>query len=350
MKQGGEDLGVKDTNCLELEVSRTLEKMFPRATGAPIGDFRLPLHTPLRGLGRRTIARSGMDTQTATKGAELVFAEYQTFIDVLRNRARVAQMGAQVISGLRGNPTWSRQTAAGSGFWVGENPGADVADSDAALDQIQGTPKTFQSSTSYSRQLMVQGVENIDNIVQSDLVQVNALEVDRVAIHGSGSAHQPRGIYNTSGVNSVTFISGGVSAPITYSGVVDMETAIDEANADIGSMGYLTTPGVKGTAKKTAQLSNTIALPIWQGNEMNGYQAFSTNQISKTLGAGSDNGLVFGVWAMLMILEWGGALEVIVDPYRLKKQGMIEVTTFLMGDILCKYPQAFSIAVRLSKS
>jgi hypothetical protein len=53
---------------------------------------------------------------------------------------------------------------------------------------------------------------------------------------------------------------------------------------------------------------------------------------------------------MLMILEWGGALEVIVDPYRLKKQGMIETTTFLMADVLARHTAAFSIAVRLSKS
>jgi HK97 family phage major capsid protein len=352
LKQGGEDLGVKDGNCFELEVSRSLDKLRPREYSGPmVGDFRMPLDIPLRGLKRNIVTRAGLDTQTSGKGSELVFAEYQSFIDVLRNRARVAQMGAQIISGMRGNPTWPRQTAAGGGSWVGENPGADVADQDLGLDQIQSTPKTFQASTSYSRQLLVQNVGgNLDNIQLNDLTAVNSLEIDRVALHGSGSAHQPRGIYNMSGVNSVTFISGGVSAPVTYSGAVDMETVINAANADVGTMGYLTTPEVKGTAKKTAQLANTIALPIWQGDELNGYRALSTNQISKTLGAGTDHGMVFGVWEMLMILEWGGALEVIVDPYRLKKQGMIETTTFLMADLLARHTAAFSIAVRLSKS
>ena len=34
----------------------------------------------------------------------------------------------------------------------------------------------------------------------------------------------------------------------------------------------------------------------------------------------------------------------IVDPYRLKKQGMIEITTFMMTDIVLKYPVAFVVA------
>jgi hypothetical protein len=35
-------------------------------------------------------------------------------------------------------------------------------------------------------------------------------------------------------------------------------------------------------------------------------------------------------------------IELIVDPYRLKKQGMIEVTSFQMVDVLARQPAQFA--------
>jgi hypothetical protein len=42
-----------------------------------------------------------------------------------------------------------------------------------------------------------------------------------------------------------------------------------------------------------------------------------------------------------MIGEWG-ALELVVDPFRLKKQGMIEITSFQMVDIAVRQAAAFA--------
>ena len=41
---------------------------------------------------------------------------------------------------------------------------------------------------------------------------------------------------------------------------------------------------------------------------------------------GTEHGIVFGNWRDLLIGMWG-ALETIVDPYALKKRGMIQVAT-----------------------
>lgn len=349
MKHGGEDLGVKDTNCFELEVSQDLQRAFPRAAGAPIGDFRMPTNVRLRGL-EKVITRAGLDTATANAGQEFVYTEAGTFIELLRNRAMCLRLGATVLSGLQGDLEFPGQTGAGTVTWVGENPGTDVAESDLTTDRpVKLSPKIAQSTTSYSRKLSVQSIENVDSLVQNDLVTINALEVDRVAVHGSGSSFQPKGIYNQTGVNAVAM--GG--AP-TFDKIVDLETAIAAANADIGAMAYLTTPEIRGKCKKTPQLDNTIALPIWYNGELNGYRAEATNQISKLMNGsaatgGNSHGIVFGVWPFLLFGEWG-ALELIVDPYRLKKQGMIEVTSYLMVDLALRYAAAFSKGTGLTVS
>jgi hypothetical protein len=51
----------------------------------------------------------------------------------------------------------------------------------------------------------------------------------------------------------------------------------------------------------------------------------------------------------LYIGEWG-ALELIVDPYRLKKQGMIEVTSFQMVDVMVRRPTAFAVCKQFLSS
>jgi HK97 family phage major capsid protein len=365
-RRGGEDLGENgkkvDTRCFELEVSQQIQrdlKLVQHRDG-----FFMPTGVALRGQQSVSEAgqeiffrqlmemfkRAGLDTATPTAGQELVFTEAGSFIDMLRNKALVMQLGATVLPGLVGNVAFPRQTGAGAGHWVEENPSTDVDDDDAALDQVTLSPKTYQSSTSYSRQLLRQGTVNVDNIVQNDLTQVNALEIDRASLHGTGANNQPKGIYALDGVNTTSFASSGTTpGVISFAGVIDMETKIAVANADLGSMAYLTTPEVRGTAKQTAELSNTIALALWRGGEMNGFRAEASNQLSKTLGAGADHGIVFGVWSNLMIGEWG-AIEVITDPYRLKKRGMIEVTTFLMADIQARYAQAFTKGQYLKKS
>ena len=42
-----------------------------------------------------------------------------------------------------------------------------------------------------------------------------------------------------------------------------------------------------------------------------------------------------------MVGEWG-VIEIVVDPYALKKQGMIEVTSFQMVDVGVRLPQMMS--------
>lgn len=318
----------KQDSSFESEVSDELRRKLD-VPGVQIrGGILIPTNIRLQ--------RAGLDTASATKGKTTVFTEFGgSLIELLRNKAIIMQLGATVMSGLQGNVQFPRQSGAAAPSWVGENPGTDVADSSITLDSITLSPKTLQASTSYSRQLLAQSAVNIDSVVANDLAAINALAIDLAAIHGSGSAFQPTGIYASS-VNTVNF--GG---SVTFAKLVDMETEIALDNADVATMAYLTTPGVKGKAKQTAELANTVNQAIWRDGEMNGYRAEASNQVAKNLGAGTnEHGIILGAWSEMLIGEWG-AMEIITDPYRLKKQGMIEVTSFCMVDINLRHAESF---------
>ena len=84
----------------------------------------------------------------------------------------------------------------------------------------------------------------------------------------------------------------------------------------------------------------TMECEMLDDGMMCGYKAVASNQVSATLGGGSEHGIIFGNWSDALIGMWGG-LELVVDPYSLKKQGMIEVTSFQMCDIALRHGESF---------
>jgi HK97 family phage major capsid protein len=297
--------------------------------------------------------RSGLDSGTATAGAELKFTAPGEFIKFLYNQMRVKELGARTIAGLRENVSYPVQTGKSSGEWVSENPGSDVSDSALTLGSIASSPKTYQSTSSYSRQLLAQSAIDVDTLVREDLARDMALALDSVAILGGGS-NQPTGIGATSGVQTyATLADSGNGGVLSWDDIVEMSQKLEDANTDqLGDGGWLTTPGVKSSLKRTARLGNTIGLPIWADDDtVDGYEARSSNQVSKTGTKGSGTNLhtlIRGIFEQLVISLWGQGFELIVDPYRLKKQGMIELTTFMLTDVTVKYPAAFVVAKYIS--
>jgi HK97 family phage major capsid protein len=339
-----------ERSCFELEISQTIEKANRSGTH---GGIFIPWNIGAGTFARkvpRVEKRAGLDSATATKGGELKFTKPGDFLEYLYNRTRVKELGAQTVTGLRESVAYPKQTGKATGTWVAENPGSDVADSNLTLGQVPSSPKTYQSSSSYSRQLLAQAVIDVDVAVRQDLARDMALAVDSAAIAGPTGGSSPVGILNTTGVQAFVLASdSGNGGQIAYADVIKMLEDLEDVNADqLGDPAWLTTPGIKADLKLLARLANTIALPVWADDDtLSGYEARSTNAVPKigVRGSTSNNhALIVGVWATLVIGMWGSGFELVVDPYRLKKQGMIELTTFMLADVTLKYPQAFVVA------
>jgi HK97 family phage major capsid protein len=221
-----------------------------------------------------------------------------------------------------------------------ENDSTNVVAGNATLGSVSLTPKTLQATTAYSRQLVAQSTIDVESFIRNDLAAVHALAWDAAVLHGTGLNNQPTGIYAAANVNSVAM--GGVP---TFGKLIDMVTEVNKDNALMGSLAFVTTPGLAGKLAQTVVASSTDTRMIWGGSltegNVVGYNAISSNQISATLGGGSEHGIIFGNFADVMIGMWGGGMEIVVDPYSLKKQGMIEITSFQLCDIALRYPQSF---------
>jgi HK97 family phage major capsid protein/HK97 family phage prohead protease len=290
------------------------------------------------------VLRRDLVVGTTTAGGHTVATDLlaANFIDLLRNKAVVMGLGTQMLTGLQGNIAIPRQTGGATGYWVAES-GAPT-ESQQAFDQVTMSPKTLGAFTDISRKLLLQSSIDIETFVRGDLATVLALEIDRAAIHGSGSSNQPTGILATSGIGSVAGGTNG-AAP-TWANIIALETEVAQDNADLGSLNYLTNTKVRGKLKGTFTNSTYGEAPVFgQDGRMNGYNCAVTNQVSSTLTKGSSSGvcsaILFGNFADLIVGMWG-SLDLVVDPFTASTSGTVRVVALQDLDIAVRHPESFS--------
>lgn len=324
----------------ERDVSEELARKLPQGYSPKGSGLFIPTN-----LG----SRAAIVSATSSLGGAMVFTEQGSFIDLLRNFAAVARAGATIMSGLSAPISFPKQLTPGVAYWMAENPGSDVTESNLTFGLVTLTPKTIMATQAFSRQLLVQArnVANVEQIVRSDMALTHALGIDKAAIDGLGSSNQPLGLTKNTNVGTVTI--GGNGGVPTYDHFVDQEVQVRASNV-AGGLASITTPQIAGKLKKTQLFATTNGVPVWTGDlvagTVNGNPAFATNQVPSNLTKGTSttacHAIVTGAFPNFMIGEFG-MIELITDPLSKKKQGLIEVTSFQMVDMAARYDAAFSV-------
>jgi hypothetical protein len=148
------------------------------------------------------------------------------------------------------------------------------------------------------------------------------------------------GIYSAADV-----LSHPVGGVPNLEDVTTMPALVADKNADLGALSWMTTPLMAGVLKRTPLVSGYPVF-LWSGTyregELGGYPARTTNQISKTLGAGSnEHGLIFANWQDLLVGMWGNDLEIVVDVLTKAARGQILITSYSMGDTAVRRGESF---------
>lgn len=282
---------------------------------------------------------------TSTAGGNLVATDLLSgsFIDALRNAMVIDRMGARMLTGLVGNIAIPKQTGAATAYWVAES-GAPT-ESQLAIGQVTMSPKTVGAYTDISRRLLLQSSMDVEGMVQTDLATVLGLAIQAAAINGSGTSNQPSGILT----RVTASVAGGTDgAAPTWANIIELETDVSVANADIGTLGYLTNAKVRGKLKGTSKVSGQNGF-IWEGGDtpLNGYQAGVTNSVPSNLTKGDGTNLspiIFGNFADLVIGMWG-SLDLMVDPYTNSTSGTVRVVALQDVDIALRNVESFATMV-----
>ena len=339
--------GKWDEAGLEREVSQEIERQTGRATSG----FFMPHNLDM--------SRAAYAVGSATIGGNLVATNLlaSSFIEVLRNNALIMNLGPTVLSGLVGNVAIPRQTSQTQTYWVTE--ASAITEAEALFDQVTLSPKQIGARSQYSRLALQQTTPDIEMIVRNDLARVMALGIDLAAINGSGTSGQPKGILNTSGIGSVAMGTNGAALTnASTSGtsgldqLIQLERAVDVANALNGSLRYLTNAKVLSAIK---QLKTQYADYLWTANEsdtttgtpinVNGYPMYRSNQVPSNLAKGTGtnlSALLYGDFSQLIIGMWG-ALEILPNPYGSGyNAGSVDIRAMQTCDIAVRHAESFA--------
>ena len=299
------------------------------------GNLSIPYHVLAN---KRT--QTAMNITTSTQGKETVPTELRSLIEILRDRLNLTQMGASFMTGLSGNISFPRQTASTTASWKAEITNADSTF--ILFDNVDMKPNKLTAHTAYSKQLLIQSSVDIENLVRNDIALRIAHALETAGVNGSGSSNQPRGILNTSGIGSV--VGGTNGGNFTWAHAVQLENALEVANADRGTMAYYMNPKIRAYAKTAVKDTNQGGFILESDGTMNGYRVFTSNLIPGNLTKGNRNGacaVLFGNWADMMIGQWGG-LDILVDPYTSGKAGMVNVYAVSFWDVAVRHAKSFA--------
>lgn len=317
------------------------ERSCSEAVGKKMGKtargFFLPSDVQKRDLTAGTNNAGGFTVATDMRPGD--------FISMLRNAMVIDQLGARMLTGLVGQVAIPKQSGAATAYWVAENTAP--TESQQVLAQVTMTPKTVGAFTDISRRLLLQSSIDVENMVQGDLAAVLGLAIQQAAINGTGASNQPTGLLTA--ITS-TVIGGTNGLAPTWQNMIDLETGVSAANADIGSMAYLTNAKMRGKLKSTQKFTGTNGMPVWDaGNTpINGYRCGVTNAVPSNLTKGTSTGVcsaaIFGNFSDLIIGMWG-TLDLLVDPYTGSTAGTVRVVTLQDVDVAIRNIESFTTMV-----
>lgn len=325
----------------------TPEREYSDTQSARFGGLVFPLDAVTHRVRRAgdVQVRAGLDSKTATTGAELKFVHGGTLVEELRPHARIFELGALDMTAQPGALKFPRLDSGGTPVWIDENAGVENPDSEPTLGSIASQPKTLLISFSITRQLIRQsGVPYVDELTRGALARAIWAAVEEKAIAGDGTNNTPTGLLNTAGIGSVAIGTNG-GAP-AWEHLLDLEQAIAVTDADVSPLAYLTTPGVRRRLKVTPRISAGGDSLCWDADRVNGAVGAVTRHVPSTLTKGTSVGnchaIIAGAFSQLIIVRWGN-IEILVDPYRQKKRGMIDFTAFLQCAVVVRHPQSFAV-------
>ncbi|ODS53216.1 MAG: hypothetical protein ABS36_14935 [Acidobacteria bacterium SCN 69-37] len=261
------------------------------------------------------------------------------FIDRTRNAMVVQRAGAQIVPMTSDTLHIARlgQPEAVSPHittaqWKQEN--ADITETDLLLERVTFTARTLPVLLKMSVELSEDSV-NIDEAIERELSQQLAQELDRVALLGSGSAPEPRGVLNQSGVDVAA-----LNDSIDYDHLIDLVSAVAARNHTANGRLYNTQIAASLAKLRSVPTGEYLRQPAY----LDSVTPYVTNQIPMAGGSPNSTTVFVGDWSQLLIgLRSSFRLEVSRTAGTAFEKLQIWIRAYLRADVQLAHPDAFVV-------
>ena len=253
-------------------------------------------------------------------------------IDLLRAREMFANAGAREITlPPNGRIQFPRHAGAGSGYWVGE--GQTITESDQlATGMLTMQAKKLAALCDMPNELLRFITMSIEAFIRVEIAKTLALKADSSMLSAVGSALEPKGLTNYSGIlTHVATTVGTDGNTFEPQDVAKMVAKVEEQNIDASNFTFVMRPmmwagastrrgdAVTAGDAKGPFVFRTQDADMAKGtpNRLAGYPVVKTTQISAAIAKGSATNLtqiIGGVFEEYLIGR-AGVMEFATDPY-----------------------------------
>ncbi|MEU6388798.1 phage major capsid protein [Streptomyces sp. NPDC046939] len=266
-------------------------------------------------------------------------------IDLARNQSRVFQAGAQLVPMTAQTLKIARLTGEGTPAWRNEN--AAITAGDLTFDAVTFTARSMARLVVISRELFEDSNPAASGVIANSFAAQIALELDRAALRGSGSAPEPRGVLNQSGVTLTSHGTNGstIGSPPS-AGVMGWEFLVQAAGA-VENNNFTANAQIMAprTNQSLSLLRDTTNQYIAPPGYLDNTPRLTTKQvpINLTVGSSSDCSEVYtGQWPMMGVgIRTSFQLEFLKERYADNLQ--IGILAHLRADVQLFQPGAFAV-------
>ena len=216
-------------------------------------------------------------------------------IDLARNATRVFQAGAITVPMTSQTLALARLTGEGTPAWKTE--GASITAADLTFDRVTFTARTLVRRVDLSVELFEDADPSSEDVIARSFAGQMAVELDRVALLGTGSAPEPRGVLNQSGITSTAHGANG-AAIANYDFWLDAIGAVRAAGFEPNA--HIQAPRSSTSLSKLKEATTNAYLAPPSG--LLPMLVTKTIPITVTTGTSTDTSYVFTAdWSQLMV-------------------------------------------------
>jgi HK97 family phage major capsid protein len=260
------------------------------------------------------------------------------YVDALRARTVVIAAGAQTITDLVGNLDIPRMSKTAQVAWF--NEGDDIIDSDEEFDRVSFRPKHCGAIVTYSRNMLLQSTPAIEMLIRDDLSRLLALDMDRVALTGSGQGAEPLGVVRNPAVIPTP------AAAFSYLQNVAMRQQISGKNVPLESLAWI---GNSQIDSWSLSVLDTMHRPLGKQLVYLGIPDYTSNIVTAPAVTGPPalpalvNPLILGAFSDMYLTYWS-ALDILPNALAdsAYRKGAVMVRALMTADVNVRHPESFT--------
>lgn len=310
----------------------------------------VPLAEFMRGVaGMKTsdIAIKALSEGTDTAGGFAVpNIVMPRILDAMVPASSLLQAGAGFVPLDKGAKTATTAVTATLPVAAWRNELGSIAESDPTFRGVVATPRSLACIVRISRELLADGVD-IDRAIRTAIGQAFAKELDRVGLRGSGTAPEPRGLLNTTGVNAVSMGTNGTTLA-SYAPILSGIQSILDADGPMPTAAIM----APRSLVDFGGLVDTTDQPLRAPSLVEPVRFIGTSQIpvNLTVGTSSDTSEIYlGDFSrMYFLLRENLSVQLLREAYA--KTGELGFLCHLRADVVVPYPAAFAIVKGVRKA